>query len=181
MWTIGLGPLLSRRTVYAHCLTELYMIGGSNSSQPSPLHQQDYFPYLSLLRSKNALKLSSFPSVPLSFGMCLLKWWLYLQLVLFITVLLPQVQAWFITVQCLWMFTISECVKALFTLKGYSYTHIWTYLYHVWSIFKASCWRSKFYQLLPAMSFYVLIMYFISLYWSQSWKFFITLHINRPK
>lgn len=98
IWTIVLGPLLSR-TVYAYCLTEMYMIGGSNSYQPSPLHQPDYFPYLSLLRSKNALKLSSFPSVPLSFGMCLMKWWLYLQLVLFITLLLPEVQAWFISVQ----------------------------------------------------------------------------------
>lgn len=77
--TIVLGPLLSR-TVYAYCLTELYMIGGSNSSQPSPLHQPDYFPYLSMLQSKKALKLLSFPNVPLSFGMCLMKWWLYLQL-----------------------------------------------------------------------------------------------------
>jgi len=59
--SIVLGPLLSRRTVYAYCLTELYMIGGSNSSQPSPLHQPDYFPNWSLLRNNNALKLSSFP------------------------------------------------------------------------------------------------------------------------
>jgi len=120
IWTIVLGPLLSRRTDYAYCLTELYMIGGSNSSQPSPLHQPDHFPYLSLLQSKKALKLSSFPSVPLSFGMCLMKWWLYLQLVLFSTLLL-KVQAWFISVQSLWMIRISECLKALWTLEGYSY------------------------------------------------------------
>jgi hypothetical protein len=41
---------------------------------PPPLHHSEYFPYLNLLWSKNALILSSFLSVPLPFGMFLMKW-----------------------------------------------------------------------------------------------------------